>query len=68
MISKQGALTKVFGDPQAKTVKRLRKKVVHINALEDKYKKLSKADLKKQTEVLKKRLQKILKALFSLKL
>jgi len=58
MISRQGALTKIFGDPQAKTIKRLQKKVVSINELEDKYKKLSKTDLKKQTEVLKKRLQK----------
>jgi preprotein translocase subunit SecA len=58
MISKQGALTKIFGDPQAKTIKRLQKKVVTINDLEDKYKKLSKTDLKKQTELLKKRLQK----------
>lgn len=58
MISKQGALTKIFGDPQAKTIKRLQKKVVTINGLEEKYKKLSKTDLKKQTEILKKRLQK----------
>ena len=58
MISRQGALTKIFGDPQAKTIKRLQKKVVSINELEEKYKKLSKTDLKKQTEVLKKRLQK----------
>ena len=58
MISRQGALTKIFGDPQLKTLKRLQKKVVAINALEDKYKKMTKADLKKQTEVLKKRLQK----------
>jgi len=58
MVSRQGALTKIFGDPQAKTIKRLQKKVVTINDLEEKYKKLSKADLKKQTEVLKKRLQK----------
>ncbi|MDB5180057.1 MAG: preprotein translocase, SecA subunit [Candidatus Saccharibacteria bacterium] len=58
MISRQGALTKIFGDPQAKTIKRLQKKVVTINGLEEKYKKLSKTDLKKQTEVLKKRLQK----------
>ena len=58
MISRQGALTKIFGDPQAKTIKRLQKKVVTINELEEKYKKLSKTDLKKQTEVLKKRLQK----------
>jgi len=56
MVTKQGALTKVFGDPQKKILKRLQKKVVAVNALEDKYKKLSKADLKKQTEVLKKRL------------
>ncbi len=58
MISKQGALTKIFGDPQAKTIKRLRKKVDAINALSDKYKNMSTADLKKQIEVLKKRLQK----------
>ena len=58
MISRQGALTKIFGDPQQKTIKRLQKKVVSINALEEKYKKLSKTELKKQTEVLKKRLQK----------
>ncbi|RWZ78581.1 MAG: preprotein translocase subunit SecA [Candidatus Microsaccharimonas sossegonensis] len=58
MISRQGALTKIFGDPQAKTIKRLQKKVAVINGLEEKYKKLSKADLKKQTELLKKRLQK----------
>ena len=57
MISRQGALTKIFGDPQTKILKRLQKKVVTINDLEEKYKKLSKADLKKQTEVLKKRLK-----------
>ncbi len=57
MISKQGALTKIFGDPQAKTIKRLNKKVEAVNALGDKYKAMSTADLKKQTEVLKKRLQ-----------
>ncbi|MES2630916.1 MAG: preprotein translocase subunit SecA [Patescibacteria group bacterium] len=58
MITRQGALTKVFGDPQKKTIKRLEKRVVTINALADKYKKLSKPELKKQTEVLKKRLAK----------
>lgn len=57
-ITRQGALTKVFGDPQKKILKRLQKKVAVINALEDKYKKLSKPELKKQTEVLKKRLAK----------
>jgi preprotein translocase subunit SecA len=49
---------KILGDPQAKTVKRLRKRVKAINALEDKYKKLSDDKLQKQTEVLKKRLKK----------
>ncbi len=55
-ITRQGALTKIFGDPQKKTIKRLEKKVVIINALEEKYKKFSDDELKAQTEVLKKRL------------
>ena len=58
MITRQGALTKIFGDPQVKTIKRLQKKVVQVNNLADKYKKMSKKDLKAQTEVLKKQLQK----------
>lgn len=58
MISRQGALTKIFGDPQAKTLKKLGKRVGTINSLEEKYKKLSKPELKKQTEVLRKRLAK----------
>lgn len=58
MVSRQGVLTKVFGDPQKKTIKRLEKKVAIINGLSEKYKKLSKADLKKQTDVLKTRLGK----------
>jgi preprotein translocase subunit SecA len=49
---------KILGDPQAKTVKRLRKRVVRINALEDKYKKFTDKQLKEQTDVLKKRLKK----------
>ena len=49
---------KILGDPQAKTVKRLRKRVKAVNALEDKYKKLSDTKLQGQTEVLKKRLKK----------
>lgn len=56
MVSKQSVLTKVFGDPQKKILKRLNKKVAAINGLTDKYKKMSKPELKKQTEVLKKRL------------
>ncbi len=56
MISRQGALTKIFGDPQKKILKRLQKKVDAVNALEAKYKKMTKAELQKQTAVLKKRL------------
>ena len=58
MISRQAALTKIFGDPQQKTIRRLQKKVALVNALADKYKAFSKSELKKQTEVLRKRLQK----------
>ena len=58
MVSRQGVLTKIFGDPQTKILKGLQKKVVAVNNLTDKYSKLSKADLKKQTEILKKQLQK----------
>ena len=49
---------KILGDPQARTVKRLRKRVNLINDLSDKYKKMSDKELKGQTEVLKKRLKK----------
>ncbi len=48
---------RVLGDPQAKTIKRLKKRVIEVNALADKYKKLSDEKLKDQTEVLKKRLE-----------
>lgn len=50
------ALAKIFGDPQARTLKRLNKKVVQINALAEKYHKMPQKDLTAQTEVLKKRL------------
>lgn len=49
---------KILGDPQAKTVKRLRKRVVAINALADKYKKMSDKQLREQSAVLKGRLKK----------
>ncbi|HSX28091.1 MAG TPA: preprotein translocase subunit SecA [Candidatus Saccharimonadales bacterium] len=49
---------KILGDPQAKTVKRLRKKVAEVNALSDKYKKMTDAQLRKQTDMLKDRLNK----------
>jgi preprotein translocase subunit SecA len=56
MVSRQTALTKVFGDPQARILKTLQKKVGAINDLAEKYKKMSKTDLQKQTAELKKRL------------
>jgi preprotein translocase subunit SecA len=49
---------KVLGDPQAKTIKRLRKRVKIINDLEPTYKSLSDTELRRQTEVLKERLAK----------
>lgn len=51
-------LTKVFGDPQARTIKRLEKRVRVINELADKYRAMKLPELRKQTEVLKKRLAK----------
>ena len=58
MVSRQKVLTKVFGDPQKRLLKGLSKRVEAVNALNDKYKKMSKEELRKQTEVLKKRLEK----------
>lgn len=49
---------KVLGDPQVRTVKRLRKRVKDINALEPKYKKMSDKELQAQTDKLRKRLNK----------
>lgn len=49
---------RVLGDPQVKTLKRMRKRVKQINALEEKYKALSDKDLQAQTGKLKKRLKK----------
>ncbi|MDB5169566.1 MAG: preprotein translocase subunit SecA [Candidatus Saccharibacteria bacterium] len=49
---------KILGDPQAKTVKRLRKRAIAVNELGDKYKKLTDVQLREQTDVLKKRLKK----------
>lgn len=51
-------IKRMLGDPQVRTVKRLRKRVKDINALGDKYAKLSDEKLKAQTEILKKRLKK----------
>jgi len=51
-------LKKILGDPQAKTVKRLRKRVSVINGLSQKYEKMTDKELQAQTDVLKKRLKK----------
>jgi len=48
----------VLGDPQIRTLKRLKKRVRSINALEEKYHKLSDKELSQQTIKLKKRLAK----------
>ena len=50
-------LTKIFGDPQAKTVKRLKKKVSSINELEKVYEKMSLEKLANQTEEFRKQLK-----------
>ena len=47
-----------MGDPQASTIKRLRKRVKEVNALADKYQKMSDKQLKDQTAEFKKRLEK----------
>ncbi len=49
---------RLLGDPQAKTVKRIRKRVTAINGLSEKYKKMSDSKLQEQTNLLKKRLKK----------
>ena len=57
-ITQQKALSKIFGDPQKKILKRLRKQVDVINGLSDKYEKMSDRELRAQTDELKKRLSK----------
>ncbi len=51
-------LKRILGDPQASTIKRLKKRVVEVNALADKYTKMTDAQLKEQTAEFKKRLAK----------
>jgi preprotein translocase subunit SecA len=48
----------MLGDPQARTLKRLRRRLRDINALSDKYEKMNDKKLQAQTEALKKRLKK----------
>ena len=49
---------KILGDPQARTVKRLRKRVKDVNELAGKYEKMTDKQLREQTDALKKRLKK----------
>jgi preprotein translocase subunit SecA len=49
---------KLLGDPQARTIRRLRKRVKEVNALADKYKAMDDDKLREQTAVLQKRLKK----------
>jgi preprotein translocase subunit SecA len=51
-------LKRLLGDPQAKTIKRLRKRVRVINDLAPKYEKMTDEKLRAQTEALRKRLKK----------
>jgi len=53
-----GVFKKVLGDPQVRTIKRLKKRVREINALEPTYKKMSDKNLQAQTEKLRGRLKK----------
>lgn len=58
MVSRQKALTKVFGDPQKRILKRLYKKVEQVNAKHDEYHSMTDAQLQKQTGALRDRLKK----------
>ena len=51
-------LKRALGDPQAATIKRLRKRVVKINDMAEKYKKMTDKQLREQTDLLKKSLEK----------
>ena len=51
----------IFGDAQKKTLVRYAKKAIEINKLEDKYKKMSDKELADQTNVLRKKLEKLTK-------
>jgi len=51
-------LKRLLGDPQAKTIKRLQRRVRAINELADKYQKMTDKKLRDQTDVLRGRLKK----------
>ncbi len=50
-------IKRILGDPQAKTLKRLGRRVKEINALEPKFHKMTDKQLKDQTTILKKQLE-----------
>ncbi len=50
-------IKRALGDPQARTLKRLRKKAAAINKLADKYEKMSDSKLQAQPEALRKKLK-----------
>ncbi|MBQ1372828.1 preprotein translocase subunit SecA, partial [Candidatus Saccharibacteria bacterium] len=54
-------LQHIFGDAQKRNLRRIGRRVSEINKLEDKYHKMSDAELREQTEILKKRLHKLQK-------
>lgn len=51
-------LKRVLGDPQAKTIRRMRRRVRDVNELEPKYKKMTDKQLREQTSKLQDRLKK----------
>lgn len=57
MVSKNKVLTKIFGDPQKRQLKKLQKKVAAINVLTDKYKTMSDTEMREQTAIFKGRLK-----------
>lgn len=58
MATKKTVLTRIFGDPQTKMLRGLKKKVNQINDLADKYQSMSKVELQAQTEKFKNQLKK----------
>lgn len=56
ILPNKKVLKRILGDPQAGTLKRMKKRVGEVNALADEYKKLSDAKLKAKTGEFKKRL------------
>ncbi len=56
MSKRTKVLHRIFGDPQARAVKKLKQQVKQINKLADKYKEMSDKQLLEQTEKFKKKL------------